>query len=50
MHGVSDLDPVFLARTGAGVEALMARCDLSRAEAELVFSVHGAGEGPARAA
>lgn len=35
-------DPCKLARAGAGVETLMSRCRLSRAEAELVYSVHGA--------
>jgi len=35
------VDPLKLARTGAGVETLMSRCRLSRAEAELVLSVHG---------
>ena len=34
-------DPLILARAGAGAEVLMARCGLSRAEAELVVSVHG---------
>ena len=38
----SKLDPRKLARAGLGVETLMARCRLSRAEAELVHSVHGA--------
>jgi len=35
------IDPLKLARAGAGPEVLMARCGLSRAEAELVLSVHG---------
>jgi len=34
-------DPLALARAGAGIEVLMARAGLSRAEAELVRSVHG---------
>lgn len=36
-----DPTPQELARAGASVEALVARCALSRAEAELVVSVHG---------
>jgi hypothetical protein len=35
-------DPARLARAGAGVDVLMNRCGLSRVEAELVISVHGA--------
>jgi hypothetical protein len=34
-------DPLALARAGASVQVLMQRCALSRAEAELVISVHG---------
>lgn len=34
-------DPLALARAGATVQVLMQRCALSRAEAELVISVHG---------
>lgn len=41
------VDPLALARAGASVQALMQRCALSRAEADLVISVHG---GKARAA
>ena len=33
-------DPVKLARGGADIETIMSRCKLSRAEAELVHSVH----------
>jgi hypothetical protein len=36
-------DPLKLARAGADIDTLMARCKLSRAEAELVYSVHGGG-------
>lgn len=39
------IDPFKLAIAGAGIEVLMSRCRLSRAEAELVYSVHGAGAG-----
>ena len=39
----SRADPFKLARSGATVDTIMARCKLSRAEAELVYSVHGAG-------
>ena len=42
-------DPLKLARAGAGPEVLMARCRLSRAEAELVISVHGTKARPAAA-
>ena len=35
-------NPVQLARKGAKVDVLMSRCGLSRAEADLVLSVHGA--------
>ena len=34
-------DPLALARAGATVQVLIQRCALSRAEAELVISVHG---------
>jgi hypothetical protein len=34
-------DPLALARAGTTVQVLMQRCALSRAEAELVISVHG---------
>ena len=36
----SRMDPVKLARSGADIETIMSRCKLSRAEAELVHSVH----------
>ncbi|MFT5172966.1 MAG: hypothetical protein ACI8W7_001134 [Gammaproteobacteria bacterium] len=36
------VNPVQLARTGVKVDVLMSRCGLSRAEADLVLSVHGA--------
>jgi len=39
------VDPFKLANSGASIKVLMSRCRLSRAEAELVFSVHGAGAG-----
>ncbi len=39
------IDPFKLARSGASIAQLMQRCRLSRAEAELVYSVHGAGSG-----
>jgi len=39
------IDPFKLAISGASIEVLMNRCRLSRAEAELVYSVHGAGAG-----
>ena len=39
-------DPARLARAGAGAEVLMNRCGLSRVEAELVISVHGAACAP----
>jgi hypothetical protein len=39
-------DPAQLARAGAGVEVLMNRCGLSRVEAQLVISVHGAACAP----
>ena len=35
-------DPQALARSGASAQVLMSRCGLSRAEADLVLSVHGA--------
>lgn len=41
-------DPLALARAGASVQVLMQRCALSRAEADLVISVHG-GKGRAAA-
>ena len=45
------IDPFKIANSGASIDVLMSRCRLSRAEAELVFSVHGAGAGrkPAKA-
>jgi len=39
-------DPAQLARAGAGAEVLMNRCGLSRVEAQLVISVHGAACAP----
>jgi len=39
------IDPFKLAVSGASIKVLMNRCRLSRAEAELVFSIHGAGSG-----
>ena len=36
------VNPVQLARTGVKVDVLMSRCGLSRAEADLVLSVHSA--------
>jgi hypothetical protein len=36
------VNPVQLARSGVKVDVLMSRCGLSRAEADLVLSVHGA--------
>ncbi len=42
-------DPLALARRGAGAEVLMSRCGLSRAEADLVISVHGKDAGSAAA-
>jgi len=39
------IDPFKLAVSGASIKVLMNRCRLSQAEAELVFSIHGAGSG-----
>lgn len=38
---IAPINPVELARTGVKVDVLMSRCGLSRAEADLVLSVHG---------
>ena len=42
----AESDPARLARAGAGAEDLMNRCGLSRVEAQLVISVHGAACAP----